>query len=92
MGKSSEEANLFIILLAQSSEGLDQAGLTLNNINYNEGRGDLILQLGAKRSEELVQYAQILSRAGLDAEIGTISQEGDSVRGSIKIRTAGGAS
>lgn len=92
LGKSSDADNVFISLLAQSSRGLDAAGLTLNNVNFNENRGDLILQVAAKRSEALVQYTQSLSRAGLEAEIGTISQDGDSVRGSIKIRVERGAS
>lgn len=80
----------FIPLLAQATQGLPGAGLTLQNVNFNESRGDLILQVLGDRSEALVQYTQKLTSGGLEAEIGTISQEGDSVRGSIKVR--GGAS
>ena len=53
--------------------------------------GDLILQLTATQSDHLVQFSQTLNKVGLDADIGTISQYEDSVRGSIKIRGFGGA-
>ncbi len=92
LGKSESSDNVFISLLAQSSRGLSDAGLTLNNVNFNESRGDLILQVTGDRSEALVQYTQSLGQVGLEAEIGTISQEGDAVRGSIKVRSDGGAS
>ncbi len=82
----------FIALFAQATQGLPGTGLTLQNVNFNESRGDLILQVLGDRSETLVQYTQRLTTNGLKAEIGTISQEGDSVRGSIKIRATGGAS
>jgi hypothetical protein len=47
----------------------------------------LILQVIGKRSEELVEFTQRLTREGLDAEIGTINQDSGTVRGSIKIRS-----
>ncbi|MBL6689655.1 MAG: hypothetical protein ISP91_04620 [Pseudomonadales bacterium] len=91
LGRSSDDSGGdFISLLAQATQGIPGAGLTLQNVNFNESRGDLILQVLGDRSEALVQYTQKLTSAGLEAEIGTISQEGDSVRGSIKVR--GGAS
>ncbi|MBO6555797.1 MAG: hypothetical protein JJ921_04840 [Pseudomonadales bacterium] len=90
LGRSSGSGSEFIALLAQATPGLTGAGLTLQNVNFNESRGDLILQVLGDRSESLVQYSQKLSADGLNAEIGTISQEGASVRGSIKIR--GGSS
>ena len=76
-------------LFAQSSRGLMSAGLTLSNVNFNESRGDLILQVEGRRSEELVQYTQQLTGQGLSAEIGTITQENDGVRGSIKVKAGG---
>ncbi len=89
LGKSSGEGNDFIALFAQASQGLEAAGLTLNNVNFNESRGDLILQVVGQRSEVLVEYAQALSSQGLNAEIGTISQDGSAVRGSIKVKSGG---
>jgi len=90
LGRQDSTDSEFIALFAQSSRGLMSAGLTLSNVNFNESRGDLILQVEGRRSEELVQYAQQLTGQGISAEIGTITQEGDGVRGSIKVK-AGGA-
>lgn len=92
LGRTSVEGGEFMALFAHATQGLPGANLTLQNVNFNESRGDLILQVLGDRSEILVQYTQELSSKGLDAEIGTISQEGDSVRGSIKIKSSGGAS
>ncbi len=90
LGKSGGTGdNPFLALFSQSSRGLLAAGLTLQGVNFNESRGDLILQVMAARSEALVQYAQQLSSQGLNAEIGTISQEDNGVRGSIKVRVSG---
>lgn len=89
LGRSSYGSNPFLALFSQSSRGLTDAGLTLQGINFNESRGDLILQVVGSRSELLVQYAGQLSGQGLDAEIGTISQEDAGVRGSIKVRMGG---
>ena len=87
LGRSESGVNEFLSLFAASSRGLPEAGLTLNNLNYNESRGDLILQVIGKRSEELVEFTQRLTSEGLDAEIGTINQDSGTVRGSIKIRS-----
>jgi len=92
LGRSESGENEFLSLFAASSRGLPGAGLTLNNINFNESRGDLILQVIGKRSEELVEFTQRLTSEGLDAEIGTINQDAGTVRGSIKIRSGGDGS
>jgi len=52
----------------------------------------LILQVQAPRSEQLVGFTEALTARGLNAEIGTISQEANQVKGSIKVRSGGGAS
>lgn len=86
LGESASAGNAFIQLFATSARGLSGAGLTLTNVNFNETRGDLVLQVTGPRSEALVQYAQALTAQGLSAEIGTISQEDSAVRGSIRVR------
>ena len=92
LGRSESGVNEFISLFAVSSRGLREAGLTLNNVNFNESRGDLILQVVGERSEKLVEFTQRLTSEGLDAEIGTINQDAGTVRGSIKIRSPGAGS
>lgn len=79
----------FMSVFAEASVGIPGSRLELQNVNFNESRGDLILQLTASRGEQLVAYSQSLSQSGMAAEIGTISQEESGVRGSIKIRSYG---
>ena len=82
----------FLNLFRETAAQLPGSQLTVNNINYNESRGDLILQLTAAQSGHLVSFSELLNKIGLQAEIGTISQQDDSVRGSVKIKSFGGAS
>jgi hypothetical protein len=60
-------------------------------VNYNESRGDLVLQLETARSDGLIAYSQTLDKAGYDAVIGTINQGEESVKGSVKIKAGGSA-
>jgi len=87
---NSSDGDKFVVLFGTAAASLAGSNLVLNNVNFNENRGDLILQLEAPRSEQLVLYSQTLSKLGLDAEIGTISQEANAVRGSIKVKSLGG--
>lgn len=82
----------FLSLFRETAAQLPGSQLTVNNINYNESRGNLILQLTAAQSGHLVSFSELLNKIGLQAEIGTISQQDDSVRGSVKIKSFGGAS
>ncbi len=81
---------LFMSVFEETAANMVGSSLVLQNVNYNESRGDLILQLVAGRSEQLVLFQESLTRIGIRAEIGTISQDEDSVRGSIKIKSSGG--
>jgi len=85
LGKQQTTDGGFISLLSRSTRQLDGSGLTLININFNESRGDLVLQVIGKQSEALVEYSQALISMGLDAEIGTITQDDDGVRGSVRV-------
>ncbi|MCB1643914.1 MAG: type II secretion system protein GspL [Pseudomonadales bacterium] len=89
LSSGGDNGSDFMALFSSAAQSLPGSNLVLQNINYNESRGDLILQIEAPRSEQLVLFSQTLSRAGLEAEIGTISQEEDRVRGSIKIKAFG---
>ena len=89
-GGGSDEGDKFVGLFTAAAGSLTGSSLVLNNVNFNENRGDLILQLEAPKSEQLVLFSQTLSKLGLDAEIGTISQEDNAVRGSIKVKSLGG--
>jgi general secretion pathway protein L len=89
LGGGSTESRLFMSMFEETAASISGSNLVLQNVNYNESRGDLILQLVAASREQLVSFAESLSSGGLQAEIGNISQDEDSVRGSIKIRSVG---
>jgi len=80
----------FLTLLSQAAKSIKVSGLEIQNINYSESRGDLVFQLVAQRSEQLMLYVERLSEQGIEAEVGTISQDDNQVRGSIRIRPDGG--
>ena len=90
-GSGSTSGDRFIALLSGVAANLSGSTMTVNNISYSEGRGGLTLQLTASRSEQLLQFSQTLNSEGFAAEIGTISQVEDNVRGSIKIGSSGGS-
>ncbi len=90
LGGESSSRGSFMKLLEEAASNIPGSKLVIQNINYNESRGDLILQVTAPLSEQLVSFSEGLGQAGLQAEIGTISLEEDSVRGTIKIRSLGG--
>ncbi len=89
LGGSSTESALFLPLFAEVVVKINGSDLVLQNVNYNESRGDLILQFTAPRSERLVSFVENLTKDGLQAEIGTISQDESSVRGSVKVKSLG---
>ena len=81
----------FISLFYETARHLPGSNLQLNNVNFNESRGDLVLQLESNRSEQLIAFAETLNKLGLESEIGTINQADDAVRGSVKVKAAGGS-
>ena len=83
--KDNDTGNDFLGLFSRAAVGIETSGLMLQNINYNESRGDLIFQVFASSSESLVQYSEKLKMEGLSVEIGAISQDADFVRGTVRI-------
>lgn len=91
-GQPTDGSADFLNLFRQTAKNLPGSRLVLNNVNYNESRGDMILQLQAPNSDQLVAFSQTLSKIGLQADVGTISQDADRVNGSIKVSLGGGRS
>ena len=79
----------FLQIFGDTAVYLPGTGLSLDNMNFNKSRGDLVIQIGAAQSESLVNFSATLNKAGLNAEIGTIAQQEGSVRGSLKIKFFG---
>lgn len=81
----------FLTVLGEAAGNMDGSRLQLDNVNFNEKRGDLILQMRGASSDRLVEYAERLVKRGMAAEIGTITtnQDDESVQGSVRIRQVG---
>lgn len=88
---SSAAAGEFMSLFVDTVENIPGANITLDNVNYNDSRGDLVLQLRANQSEQLIAFAESLNKLGMDAEIGTINQIEGAVKGTVKVKSLGGA-
>ena len=74
--RDTDAGNDFLGLFARAAVSIEPAELILQNINYNESRGDLVFQVFASSSESLVQYSEKLKTEGLSAEIGAIFKRG----------------
>lgn len=85
---SGQGGDQFIEVFAQASQQVATSSLRLENINFNESRGDISLQLLARQSSEFVSFSRSLTDAGIDAEVGTINQVDDGARGNIRIRVS----
>lgn len=75
----------FMELFAIAGSKITESGLKLENINFNDSRGDLTLRIQAPRSEDLVTLSEKLNDEGLVTRIGSISQEENFVRGTLKL-------
>ena len=80
----------FMDLFVETTKNIPGANLNLDNVNYNDSRGDLVLQLRSGQSEQLIRFVDTLNQVGLDAEIGTINQAEGSVKGTVKVKSLGG--
>lgn len=81
----------FLTVLGEAARNMDGSRLQLDNVNFNEKRGDLILQMRGDSSDRLVEYVERLVKRGMAAEIGTITtnQGDESVQGSVRIHQVG---
>mgnify|MGYP003303069438 FL=1 len=79
----------FMKVFPEAARHVPASDMQLISVNFNASRGDLIMQLQASRNEQFVTLARTLSQAGLQADIGTLSQDEGLVRGNIKIRVDG---
>lgn len=88
---SGKPTGVFFDLFSTSAQKLPGSQLKLENVNFSQSRGDLILQLTAPRYDAFDKYAEALRKAGLDVQIGTINQDANIVKGSIRIRPITGS-
>ena len=87
-GPGNADQPMAIELVEKVSSKIGQSGLTLQNLNYNMARGDISMQLVGRTSEQVVRLSESLGSTGLEAEVGTISQEDNEVRATLRVRNA----
>jgi len=83
---SGQVSNDFLSMFRVAVPELKNARLELDNVNFSQKRGDLVLQVRAPSSEQLVAFSQKITAAGLNSELGTINQDAEGVKGTVRIR------
>lgn len=80
----------FISMLQQASSAISdaKAALTINQIDYNQSRGDLALEVHAKDFSELEQLRKRLTDNGLTVQLGSASRADQGV--TARVVLAGG--
>ena len=69
----------------QFKEAKDKVNLEFASINYNQQRGELVLEMRANSFEQLEQLKQAIVDAGLMAKISSAVQEDNRFRGRISV-------
>lgn len=85
------DSSEFMGLFVETTKNIPGANLSLDNVNFNDSRGDLVLQLRSNQSEQLIRFVETLNQVGLEAEVGTINQVEGAVKGTVKVKSLGGA-
>jgi len=85
-GTGAENESTVLSLIDRLSTTVTQRGISVQNLNFNAARGDLSMQLTGRTSDQIMRLSESMGAMGLQAEIGTISQEGDSVRATVRVK------
>ena len=85
-GTGAENESTVLSLIDRLSTTVTQRGISVQNLNFNAARGDLSMQLTGRTSDQIMRLSESMGAKGLQAEIGTISQEGDGVRATVRVK------
>ena len=85
-GTGAENESTVLALIDRLSTTVTQSGISVQNLNFNAARGDLSMQLTGRTSDQIMRLSESMGAMGLEAEIGTISQEGDDVRATVRVK------
>lgn len=83
--QAQQQSTAFASLLAQATQAIGSAALTVEVIEYQEQRAGLTLELKAKDFSELEQLRQHLNHAGIAAQLGSANREQDGVSARMMI-------
>jgi len=76
--------------LATAVRAADSADITLRSLSYSRPRGELALELDADALDTVDRLQAALRERGLNAEIGSATQEASGVRARLQLRPPGG--
>ena len=85
-GTGAENESTVLALIDGLSTTVTRTGISVQNLNFNAARGDLSMQLTGRTSDQIMRLSESMGAMGLQAEIGTISQEGDDVRATVRVK------
>ena len=85
-GTGAENDSTVLTLIDGLSTTVTRTGISVQNLNFNAARGDLSMQLTGRTSDQIMRLSESMGAMGLQAEIGTISQEGDDVRATVRVK------
>ncbi|ARN75599.1 type II secretion system protein GspL [Oceanicoccus sagamiensis] len=80
----------FLQLLSETAGQIsadNNAALTVEQLRYESGRGDLQFQVQSASLDQLDQLKQSLAQAGLDVDINSATEQGDRIMGRLVIRS-----
>jgi len=84
----------FLAMLGEAGYQLSQhpqkSSMLMNNMQYNENRNELAMEISAPSLDDLDAYKQSIAQSGYQVSIGSAIKEKNSVRGKLTVRMAGG--
>ncbi|TLX57660.1 type II secretion system protein GspL [Stutzerimonas nosocomialis] len=75
----------FMTLLGNAAQAVEETAVTVGQLDYNEDRGDLSMQVRANDFPALEQLRQRLAEIGQSVQLGSASREGDGVTARVVI-------
>ena len=87
---STTTGSNFLPLLSETADQLsnaNNAALTVEQMRYESGRGDLQFQVQSKSLDQLDQLKQSLAQSGLEVDINSATEQDDRVMGRLVIRS-----
>ncbi|MBA1274812.1 type II secretion system protein GspL [Stutzerimonas azotifigens] len=85
IGQQAGPSAGFMALLSDAAQAVTEASVTVGQLDYNEDRGDLSMQVRANDFPALEQLRQRLGEIGQSVQLGSASREGDGVTARVVI-------
>ena len=87
-GNDNSFAHIFSASIQVLNAMSDHQGFEITELRYDDQQGQVELEVKAKSIDQLDQYKQALSKAGLSAKISSANDGGNGVEGRMQISKA----